>query len=195
MSTNTKDQASRLLKTELDVYRTCRLDTMRSMFFALVGVLAGCSVIPQVPVHPTAGQSTGVLERDERECADAVKGRNSAIAYAGCMIARGYTAQVQVGPDPPVSARGWGVAGGRPALVASVTADRPVDSREAAADLTACRDEARATASRVVSGGRGGPLFTSFGADAMFHPFQRCMTPLGFSVREGGASPSSAPRP
>ena len=135
------------------------------------------------------------LERDERECAAAVKGRDSAIAYAGCMIARGYTAQVQVGPDPPVSARGWGVAGGQPALFASVTADRPMGPRAAAADLTACRDEARATASSVVSGGRGGWPFISFGGDAMLSPFERCMTPLGFSVGGAGARPLSAPRP
>src|SRR5215470_20039949 len=76
--------------------------------FVLISFLAGCSVIQQVPVHPIAGRSTAELERDERECAGAVSGHDSAIAYAGCMIARGYTARVQVGPDPPVSARGWG---------------------------------------------------------------------------------------
>jgi len=163
--------------------------------FALVSILAGCSVISQVPVHPTAGQSMAELERDERECSAAVKGRDSAIAYAGCMIARGYIAQVQVGPDPPVSARGWGVVGGQPALFASVMADRPTDAREAAVDLTACRDEARAAASGVVAGSRSAPVFISFGGDAMFGPFRRCMTPLGFSVSEGGARPPSAPRP
>src|SRR5262249_48673048 len=71
------------------------------LFFALGSVLAGCSVISQVPVHSTAGQSMAEIERDEHECARAVKRRHPALASAGRITARGSPARVRAAPAAP----------------------------------------------------------------------------------------------
>ncbi|HEY2992366.1 MAG TPA: hypothetical protein VGM22_06120 [Methylomirabilota bacterium] len=178
---------------------------------ALAVALTGCATrIRNVPVRPLSTQTNGVVERDHRECEEAITGKlkgvwfPAEVEFASCMIARNYQVYVQL-LDASVEVKKASARTKTPP--ARIVNDLVTCERAASRNLTWTERIARPMV--TVAGAFFWPVSVgSMLASATLavnreHDYADCMRPLGYvvtpwqsrdgdpSVKPGGAQPSS----
>jgi len=168
----------------------------------LAAATTGCAAkLREIPTHSLSKRTPAVVERDTRQCEDAVTGHlkgpwlGGELEFAACMIARNYQTFVQV-LDAPLEVRRASLRG-------------KLSSARVLKDLVACERFASDHVSVLEKIGRplvavAGLLFwpVGFGASTASpvlagqrrRDYTACMEPRGYVVTTWKSEPSAMPR-
>src|SRR5213080_3614541 len=157
----------------------------------LAAATTGCAAkLREIPTHSLSKRTPAVVERDTRQCEDAVTGHlkgpwlGGELEFAACMIARNYQTFVQV-LDAPLEVR-------RASLKGKVTSARVLN------DLVACEQFVSARVS--VAGllfwpvGFGASTASPALAGQRRRDYIACMEPRGYTISNWKSEPSAMPR-